>query len=682
MKSRWSEAEFTSVVGGYTAKGINRDLAIRTYTTRLLGADPELVLHGGGNTSVKTVYTDLDGSQVNVLCVKGSGWDMGTIEPQGLPAVRLEPLQALTRFATLSDDDMVMLQRRMLMNPSAPNPSVEAVLHAVMPFKHVDHTHANAIVSLTNQPQGAALIRDLYPDAIVVPYVMPGFDLAKVCDAAMRAEPNGKGMILLKHGIFTWSDDPREAYEAMITMIAAAEARLARGKARPFSGLRLPASLSPASAIAPILRGAISIDTGVEGKPTRFVLDHRAGPQVLDFCNAVNAADLAARGNATPEHVLRIKRLGIALPAPVPGGEAAFAATVKAAVEGYIANYTEYFVRNNVRAGGGKTMLDPMPRVFYVAGLGLFAAAATAKEARAAADVAEATVEVITRAEGVDAFEALPEADLFDIEYWSLEQAKLAGQVEKPLSRQVAIVTGAASGLGLSVAEALRAEGAEVALFDIAAVPLAEHAKRLGAIGVVCDVTDPASVDAAVAEVAARLGGVDILISNAGAAFQGALTKVPDDLFRRAFELNFWGHHHMARACVKVMQAQGTGGALVFNVSKQAVNPGPDFGPYGTSKAALMALMRQYAVEHGSDGITSNAVNADRIRTGLMTDQMVADRSKARGLTPQAYMRGNLVGREVMGSDVAAAFVHLAKARTSTGAVLTVDGGNVAAMMR
>ncbi|MGL6209992.1 MAG: bifunctional aldolase/short-chain dehydrogenase [Paracoccaceae bacterium] len=680
MKSRWTDADFKSVVDGYTARGINRDLAIRTYTTRLLGSDPELVLHGGGNTSVKTVFTDLDGSEVNVLCVKGSGWDMGTIEPQGLPAVRLEPLQALTRFDSLSDENMVMLQRRMLMNPSAPNPSVEAVLHAIMPYVHVDHTHANAIVSLTNQPQGEALIRGLYPDSIVVPYVMPGFDLAKVCAAAMAAEPKAKGMILLKHGIFTWSDDPREAYEAMIAMIDAAERRLAKGRARPFTGVTLPAAVLPASIVAPILRGAISIDTGVEGRPKRFVLEHRASPQVMDFCNAVNAADLATRGNATPEHVLRIKRTGIAFAAPTDA--AAFSGAVKAAVAHYAADYKDYFARNNARVGGIKNILDPMPRVFYVAGLGLFAAAASAKEARAAADVAEATVEVITKAEGVDAFLALPEEDLFDIEYWSLEQAKMAGQVEKPLSRQVAVVTGAASGLGLAVAEALRAEGAEVALMDITGDALMREAKRVGGIGVVCDVTDPVAVDAAVAEVAARLGGVDILISNAGAAFQGALTEVSDEVFEKAFDLNFWGHHNIARAAVRVMQLQGTGGAIVFNVSKQAVNPGPDFGPYGTSKAALMALMRQYAVEHGADGITANAVNADRIRTGLMTDQMVADRSKARGVTPEAYMRGNLVKREVTAVDVAAAFVHLAKARVSTGAVLTVDGGNVAAMMR
>ncbi|MGV1956860.1 bifunctional aldolase/short-chain dehydrogenase [Agrobacterium sp. 22-214-1] len=682
MKSRWSEPEFKSVVDAYVARGINRDLAIRTYTTRLLGVDPELVLHGGGNTSVKTVFTEMDGSEVDVLCVKGSGWDMGTIEPQGLPAVRLDPLKAMVAFETLSDDDMVMLQRRLLLDPAAPNPSVEAILHGLLPFKHIDHTHANAIVSLTNQPHGEEIVRELFPDSIIVPYVMPGFDLARACDAAFRANPKGDGMILLKHGIFTWSEDPRQSYEDMIEKIDRAERRIAEGRPKPFKSVTIPARIATAADIAPILRGAIAIDTGIEGAPKRFVLEHRTNEKILDFCNAENVASLVRRGNATPEHVIHIKRFGVSLPAPVEGELEQWAETVRKAVSAYQAEYGDYFERNNARVGGIKHMLDPMPRVFYVAGIGLFAAGAARKNAIVGADVAEATISVITNAEGIDAFEALSEADLFDIEYWSLEQVKLTKVQEKPLTRQVAIVTGGASGLGLSVAEALKAEGAEVALFDISQQAVGREAKRIGAFPVVCDVTSPESVDAAVASVAQHFGGVDILISNAGAAFQGKLLSVDEATFRKAFDLNFWGHHYMARAVVRVMEKQKTGGAIVFNVSKQAVNPGADFGPYGTSKAALMALMRQYAIEHGASGITSNAVNADRIRTGLMTDAMVQDRSKARGLTPEAYMRGNLVGREVTGTDVAAAFVHLAKARTSTGAVITVDGGNVAAMMR
>lgn len=682
MQSRWSDSAAAEAVRRYRNQGYNEDIALRTYTTRLLGSDPELVLHGGGNTSVKTTIADADGSEVQVLCVKGSGWDMGTIEPAGLPAVRLEPLKELAEFAALTDEKMVALQRRLLIDPGAPNPSIEAILHAIVPYKHVDHTHANAIVSLTNQPDGEDICRALFPDFVIVPYVMPGFILSKVCLAALEAHPGARGMILLKHGIFTYSDDPRTAYEDMIAAIDKAERRLAEGNPRPFAPIAMPARPAAVADVAPIIRGAIAVDTGVEGRPATLVLEHRVSEAILDFAAGKEAGDYAARGNATPEHVIRIKRKAVVTPAPEAGRLDGFATEVKAAVAAYAADYEAYFERNNARVGGGRTMLDPMPRLFFVPGIGLFAAGKTASDAAVAADIAEATVDVITRAESIGRFEPLGEEDLFDIEYWSLEQAKLAKAKDLPLTRRVAIVTGAAGGLGLAIARHLRAEGAEVAMLDIAEDPLTKAAERLKAYPVRCDVTDDASVEEAIASVVRRFGGIDIVISNAGAAFQGALAHVPDATFRDAFELNFWSHHRIARAAVAVMETQGTGGALVFNVSKQAVNPGPDFGPYGTSKAALLALMRQYAIEHGASGITANAVNADRIRTGLLTDAFVAERSKARGITPEAYMRGNLLKRQVTGDDVAEAFLHLAKARATTGAVITVDGGNVAAMMR
>jgi rhamnose utilization protein RhaD (predicted bifunctional aldolase and dehydrogenase)/NAD(P)-dependent dehydrogenase (short-subunit alcohol dehydrogenase family) len=683
MQSRWSEIEFDAVVGAYERAGVNRDVAIRTYTTRLLGSVPQLVLHGGGNTSVKTTLIDHDGTPVEALCVKGSGWDMGQIEPAGLPALRLAPLKAMVEYETLSDDDMVMLQRRLLLDPTAPNPSVEAILHAILPFKHVDHTHANAIVALTNQPNGEAIIRALFPEMIIVPYVMPGFDLSKACLNAFNERPDAPGMILLKHGIFTWSDEPREAYENMITAIDRAEQRIAEGNARPFG--RFVANAQPLASIceiAPILRGALALPGKEEGRFRRLILEHRVNDNILDFCGAANVTDLVKRGNATPEHVIHIKRYGVALPAPQADELEAWGQKVIAAVTDYVNDYTAYFVRNNARSGGGKTMLDPMPRVFYIEGIGLFAAGPTQKAARVCADVAEATIDVIRGAEGIDAFEALSEEDLFDIEYWSLEQVKLSKQVEKPLTRQVAVVTGGAGGLGLAIAELLRAQGAEIALIDVDAERVESEAKRLGGLAIACDLTDDAAATAAIARAAEVFGGIDILVSNAGAAFQGALLNVADSTFKAAFDLNFWSHHYIARAAVKVMRKQKTGGSIVFNVSKQAINPGADFGPYGTSKAALMALMRQYALEHAADGIAVNAVNPDRIRTRLMTDAMVEERARARGVTPEVYMRGNLLQREVTATDVAQAVLHLATARTSTGAVISVDGGNVSAMMR
>ena len=282
----------------------------------------------------------------------------------------------------------------------------------------------------------------------------------------------------------------------------------------------------------------------------------------------------------------------------------------------------------------------------------------------------------------MDRFESITEAELFDIEYWSLEQAKLAGATEKALARHVVVVTGGAGTIGRATAAAFRDAGAEVALLDLPGPALAAAADAEAALAVPCDVTDDASVDRAFATVAARYGGVDILVSNAGAAWRGAMADVSDEVLRESFELNFFAHQRVARAAARIMAAQGTGGCLLFNVSKQAVNPGPEFGPYGLPKAATLGLVRQYAIEHGRDGIRSNGVNADRIRSGVLTDDMIASRSEARGVSENAYMRGNLLGREVRADDVAHAFVTLAQARATTGAVLTVDGGNVAAALR
>ena len=682
MKSRWSEPDAKALMKKYNAQGVNEDIAIRTYTTRILGQEPQLVLHGGGNTSVKTKTLDPLGEQYDVLCVKGSGWDMGTIEPAGLPAVQLAPLTALADLKELSDENLVAAQRRMLIDPYAPNPSIEAVLHAIIAHKHVDHPHADAIISLTNQPDGLEIIRDIFPDTTIVPYVMPGFALAKVCREVLLKDPSSRHMILMNHGIFTYNDDPRQAYDDMITMVDAAEKRLECGRLKPFVGINLPRSIPTIAQIGPIIRGALATAGQVEGKPHRWIIDHRSSDQILHFVNGKNLGAYATRGNAAPDHSIRIKRFGAVLPAPDSADLEAFKTDVKTSIANFATEYSTYFDRNNLRYGGSLTMLDPVPRIVYVPGIGLFGVGKTAKAAAISADIAEATVNVITKAEALGEFTALPEQDLFDIEYWSLEQAKLAKSIEKPLTRQIAIVTGAASGLGYEIARLLAADGATVALFDINQSALDQAAEKIGGFPVLCDITDYNAVQAAVSTVAETFGGVDILVSNAGTAFQGRLLDVPQDTMEKAFSINFWGHHFVAKACVKIMEEQKTGGALVFNITKQVLNPGADFGPYGTSKSALMALMRQYAIEHGASGITANAVNADRIRTNLLTDDFIKKRAAARGVSPHDYMRGNLLRREVTATDVAEAFLHLVKATKTSGAILTVDGGNVAAMVR
>ena len=681
MKSQWNDTIARETVEAYSAKGVGEDVALRVYTTRLLGRDPLLVLHGGGNTSVKTRATDDLGQEHEVICVKGSGADMADIEPWGLPAVKLAPLRTLRTLDALSDEAMVNVQRLNLLDASAPNPSVETLLHAFLPHKFVDHTHAAAVLSIVDQPDGEALAAEIYDGRMgVVSYIAPGFGLAKEAAEVFERKPDVEGLILHKHGIFTFGEDAREAYERMIEMVSLAESRLRQGRPVVFQARKIEAAMAEAAEIAPIIRGACAIKRD-NAEPVRFIAELRTGPEILAYVNAEEVHSHSQRGVVTPDHIIRTKNKPLLVPPPEAGKLDAFAEAARAAVAKFIAEYDAYFARENKAAGNTKTKLDPMPRVVLVPGVGLFGLGRTAKDAAIAADLAENTVRVVTDAEAIGRYEPLPESDLFALEYWSLEQAKLKGAVVKPLTGQVAFVTGAGA-IGAATARALAAEGAAVAILDIDGALAKKAAGEVKGLGMECDVTKPEQVRAAFAAVCERFGGVDIVVSNAGAAWQGRIGDVSDETLRKSFELNFFAHQTVAREAVRIMLKQGTGGALLFNLSKQAVNPGANFGPYGLPKAATMLLMRQYALDYGTDGIRSNGVNADRIRSGLLTDEMIAARAKARGVSEAEYMAGNLLQAEVLAEDVAQAFVALAKARKTTGHIATVDGGNIAAALR
>ena len=684
MKSLWSDAEAEAAIRRYGEAGIPRALALRVYTTRLLGADPRLVLHGGGNTSLKTRMTDVLGDEIDVLCVKGSGWDMAKIEPSGLPAVRLAALRRLEALDRLSDENMVNAQRSNLLDAQAPTPSVETLLHAFLPHKFVDHTHADAVLALTDQPDGWTICADLYEGSMaLVPYIAPGFALAKAVAAIYRRDPRVEGVILMKHGIFTFGEDARDSYERMIAKVTCAEERIGRARRRAYATAAIPNELAPAHLVAPILRGfAARAWSNAPGSALRFVLEHRESPATLAYVARADLARLAAAGPVTPDHVIRTKPWPLVVAPPKASDLARWAAETAVAFAAYMVRYRDYFARNNARLGGIKTPLDPVPRVILVPGLGLFALAKSAREAKIAADLAETTAAVVTEAEANDRFESISEAEIFDMEYWSLEQAKLGKDKESCLARHVVVVTGGASGIGFATAAAFKRAGADLAILDRDGTALRNSATKLGALPVECDVTDQAAITAAFAYVVRSFGGVDIVVSNAGAAFQGRIGDVAEDVLRKSFELNFWAHQRVAQAALAVMRAQGIGGVLLFNTSKQAVNPGPDFGPYGLPKAATLSLMRQYALDHGREGIRANAVNADRIRSGLLTDAVIASRAKSRGVSEAEYLSGNLLKREVTAEDVAEAFLALALAEKTTAAVLTVDGGNIEAALR
>jgi rhamnose utilization protein RhaD (predicted bifunctional aldolase and dehydrogenase)/NAD(P)-dependent dehydrogenase (short-subunit alcohol dehydrogenase family) len=681
MQSKWNDKAADEMVAAYDAKGVGPDIALRVYTTRLLGRDPLLVLHGGGNTSVKTRGRDDLGVDHEVIAVKGSGADMADIEPWGLPAVKLGPLRELRTLEALSDEAMVNVQRLNLLDSTAPNPSVETLLHAFLPHKFVDHTHAASVLALVDQPDGEALAREVYDGRMgIVPYIAPGFGLAKAAAEVFEADPRVEGFILHKHGIFTFGESAREAYERMIEMVSLAESRLRQGRPIVFAARQIASAVASAAEISPLIRGACAIRKEGE-EPSRFITDFRTAPEILDYVNGVELASYSQRGVVTPDHIIRTKNKPLVVPPPEAGKLDEFAKALREGVAKFVAEYDGYFARENAAVGNTKTKLDSAPRVVLVPGVGLFGLGRTAKDAGMAADLAENTVKVVTDAEAVGRYEPLPESDLFALEYWSLEQAKLKGAVVKPLTGQVALVTGAGA-IGAATAKALAAQGAAVAIVDIDGEAANKATAAIKGLGIECDVTKPEQVRAAFALVCERFGGVDILVSNAGAAWQGRIGEVSDELLRKSFELNFFAHQTVAQEAVRIMLRQGTGGVLLFNISKQAVNPGANFGPYGLPKAATMLLMRQYALDYGADGIRSNGVNADRVRSGLLTDAMIAARAKARGLSEAEYMAGNLLNREVLAEDVAQAFVQLALARKTTGHIETVDGGNIAAALR
>ena len=685
MKSSWSDKDAQDFIAKYAPKGVNADLAVRTYTTRLLGSDPRMVLHGGGNTSVKTTVKDQLGEDVDVICIKGSGWDMGVIEPAGLPAVRLAPLRKLRKLDKLSDEDMVNFQRINLLDSTSPNPSVETLLHAFLPHKFIDHVHSTAVLALTDQPDNKALVQEVYGDRVAyVPYTIPGFALAKAVAEVFDKHPKAEGLVLLQHGIFTMGDTAEQAYSRMIEFVTMAEERLKlqRKTALP---AKLPSNLATLPEIAPILRGAVAIEKNpLSGTAKRQILDFRTNPQILAYVNGAELARYSQVGVVTPDHTIRTKNWPVIVPAPEAGKLEQWSKDVHAAVDAFVARYHKYFEDNNAKSPVKKKELDPLPRVILVPGVGMFGIGATAKDAAIAADIAENAVAVITDAEAVGEYRSISEFDMFEVEYWSLEQAKLGKSNEKSLARQVAVITGGGSGIGAATARAMAKEGAEVAILDRDLEAAKAVAKKIGgkALAVECDVTQPQSVRAAFDAVVSAFGGVDIVVSNAGAAWQGAIGHVDDETLRKSFELNFWAHQAVAQHATRIMLAQGTFGCLLFNTSKQAVNPGKDFGPYGLPKAATLFLVKQYALDHGKDGIRANAVNADRIRSGLLTDDMVAARSKARGVSETDYMSGNLLKREVTAEDVADAFVYLATASKTTAAVVTVDGGNIEASLR
>ncbi len=652
MKSLWDDNE---------AKQYTDDLGLRVYTSRLLGRDTTLVLHGGGNTSVKATQTNLVGDTEELLLVKGSGWDLETIDRPGFPAVRLKHLLKLAQLESLSDPQMVNELRTNMTDATAPTPSVEAILHATLPYKFVDHTHADAVVTITNTPGGLEKIKEIYGDSVViVPYIMPGFDLARLCAIEFEKQRNDNtiGMVLMNHGIFSFADTAKESYERMIALVGKAEDYIKRQNAWELNHDTPAKKEADALALAE-LRQAISSAAGFP-----VVLNSQRDAKAMSFCRRSDVDKISQQGPATPDHVIRTKRL------PLVGRD----------VQRYVDAYKTYFDTHAPNARDPKTMLDPAPRVILDKTLGLVTAGKSVKEARINADIYAHTMEIIARAELMGGWQALSAQDIFDMEYWDLEQAKLRKGGTPPLFQgEVALITGAASGIGKACVEAMLARGAAVIAIDID--PAVETLfNRADVLGITCDVSNETQMINAIQQGAAHFGGIDMLVLNAG-IFPGGcrIDNLSTDEWRKVMSINLDANLVLMREAYPFLKLAPNGGRVVAMGSKNFLAPGPGAIAYSSSKAALTQMTRVAALEWGSDNIRLNTLHPDCVfDTGIWTDDVLAARAKHYGLTVDEYKRKNILKTEVTSQDVAELAAEMCGplfAKT-TASQVPIDGGN------
>lgn len=653
MRSLWRDDEASQFKG---------DLALRVYTSRLLGRDASLVLHGGGNTSVKLREKNIFGDEEDILYVKGSGWDLETIDVAGFAPVRLQHCIRLAGLEKLSDPAMVNELKTNTVNAQAPTPSVEAILHAILPHKFVDHTHADAVVTITNTKNGMARIKEIYGDTVViVPYIMPGFDLARLCAAqfARDAHANTKGMVLLNHGIFSFGETARDSYERMIELVGLAEAYLQKQNAWRLPEFDVRKNEKPMRQDIAQLRKEIS---RAAGAPMILACDH--SEKAAYYSQRRDVSTISQQGPATPDHVIRTKSL------PMLGRD----------VQAYVAAYTTYFNRHAPSAREPKTMLDAAPRVVIDPDLGLLAAGRTAKDANIVRDIYDHTIDVVLRATALGGYCALSPQDLFDMEYWDLEQAKLRKSGKPPVfTGEVALVTGAASGIGKACVQSFLARGAAVIGLDIDA-NIVGLFKRADFLGLRVDVTNVQEVRDAIETGVRQFGGLDMVVLNAGIFPGGAkLSDFSLASWRKVMDVNLDANLSFLSEAYPLLKCSPRYGRVVIMGSKNVPAPGPGASAYSASKAALTQVARIAAMEWGGDGIRVNILHPDAVfDTGIWTPEVLAARAKHYGLSVDDYKRKNVLRTEITSHDVAELTAEMCGplfAKT-TAAQVPIDGGN------
>jgi rhamnose utilization protein RhaD (predicted bifunctional aldolase and dehydrogenase)/NAD(P)-dependent dehydrogenase (short-subunit alcohol dehydrogenase family) len=649
MKNLWNDQEASQYQG---------ELGLRVYTSRLLGRNSALVLHGGGNTSVKITETNLVGETEEILYVKGSGWDLETIEEAGFSPVRMSHLLKLAKLPTLSDPQMVNELKTQMTRSNAPTPSVETILHAILPYKYVDHTHADAIVTITNTPNGLARIKEIYGDTVVIiPYTMPGFDLAKICYEKFNLEAgkNTIGMVLMNHGIFSFGNTAQESYQRMIDLVSQAEDYLTEKQAYPTPKNIVIEEKNIADQLAN-LRYHLSQKAGFP-----VILSTHRDPKYMAFAKREDVGIIAQQGPATPDHVIRTKRL------PLIGQN----------IDGYISEYQNYFQSH---CQPDHKILDPIPRVILDPELGMLTIGKNIKAANIVADIYDHTIDIIETATNLEQYQALSAKDIFAVEYWDLEQAKLkTGSKDPAFTGEIALVTGAASGIGKACVESLLKRGAAVVGLDLNS-EIENIFKTPNFLGITCDLTDQVAISKALETAIRKYGGLDILILNAGIFPPScSIANLSMETWHKVMGINLDANLTLMRECYSFLKLAPKRGRVVVIGSKNIAAPGVGVAAYSASKAALNQLMRVAALEWSKDGIRINGIHPNAVfDTGIWTEEVLNSRAAYYGLTVEEYKTNNLLKVEVTSQDVGELVAEMCGDLfgKTTGCNLPIDGGN------
>lgn len=688
MRNRWSESELLELVSTYP--GLPRELAAKIYSSRLLAQEPSLILHGGGNTSIKAQGQNFFGEPLECLYVKASGFDLLSLTPEGIPALDLAALQRYQQVEGMDDQRMTNELRRHLLDPQAANPSIEALVHAFIPAKSVDHTHADAILTLCCQEGGKALLEVTLPGFVVVDYVEAGFPLAKAVQKALAANPKAKGLVLAWHGIITWGATAKESYDLMIEAVGLAEAKIKSLTQKPLPEAS-PEELEEAHKrlrwLSPLLRGLLSSVSG--GK--RWVLLPLIEAPVLGLVN--RHLEALVSGPLTPDHLIRTKALPMALSDLDVVDPTLAKVRIKEALERYQKEYEAYYDRQVGRLDEKLDRFDSLPRMILVPGIGAIAVGPNARHGQIALDILRQTLVTKGQILGLGkTFKGLSEDHLFDMEYRGLQHYKLRHQTHLPMVGRVALVTGAAGAIGSGICHELAQEGAQVIFTDLAG----ENLERVGQMflaqyptQVFChpmDVTSEASIQACFDAVISRYGGLDLLVINAGLAYVSKLEEMELARFQLLERVNVEGTLLMLKLGAKHLKNQGCGGDIVLVSTKNVFSPSASFGAYSATKAGAHQLARIASLELADADIRVNMVSPDgvfsdddKVKSGLWAT-VGPDRMKARGLDEKGleryYQDRNLLKARVTARHVGKAVLFFATRQTpTTGATIPVDGG-------